>query len=65
MAYADDVNLVFDDIRTIERNADGLFNALNIGLAVNIGKLKCIEVGGHWDMLANNHIMEKWNPLNI
>ena len=26
-AYADDVNLIGDDIRTIERNADVLLNA--------------------------------------
>ena len=40
-AYADDVNLIGDYIRTIERNADVLFNACkNIGLAVNTGKTK-------------------------
>ena len=34
---ADDVNLIGDDIRTIERNADVLLNACkDIGLAVNI-----------------------------
>ena len=27
LAYADDVNLLGDDIRTIERNADVLLNA--------------------------------------
>ena len=37
--YADDVNLIGNDIRTIERNADVLLNACkDIGLAVNIGK---------------------------
>ena len=37
LAYADDVNLVGDDIRTIETHT--LFNACNdIGLAVNTGK---------------------------
>ena len=41
LAHADDVNLIGDDIRTIERNADVLLNACkNIGLAVNIGKAK-------------------------
>ena len=36
LAYADDVNLIGDDIRTIERNADVLLNACkDIGLAVN------------------------------
>ena len=34
---ANDVNLIGDDIRTIERNADVLLNACkDIGLAVNI-----------------------------
>ena len=41
MAYADDVNLIGDDIRPIERNADVLLNACkDIGLAVNTGKTK-------------------------
>ena len=45
LAYADDVNLIWDDIRTIERNADLLLNASrDIGLAVNIGKTKYMEV---------------------
>ena len=36
LAYADDENLIGDDIRTIERNADVLLNACkDIGLAVN------------------------------
>ena len=40
LAYADDVNLIGDDIRAIERNADVLLNACkDIGLAVNMGKL--------------------------
>ena len=44
--YADDVNLIEDDIRTIERNADVLLNACkDIGLAVNTGKKKYLEIG--------------------
>ena len=44
LAYADDVNLIGDDIRTIERNSDVLLNACNdIGLAVNTGKTKYME----------------------
>ena len=36
LTYADDVNLIGDDIRTIERNSDMLLNACkDIGLAVN------------------------------
>ena len=41
LAYADDVNLIGDDIRTLDRNADVLLNACkDIGLAVNTGKKK-------------------------
>ena len=41
LAYADDANLIGDDIRTIERNADVLLNACkDVGLAVNTGKLR-------------------------
>ena len=40
LAYADDVNVMGDDIRTIENNADVLLNACkNIDLAVNASKL--------------------------
>jgi hypothetical protein len=41
LAYVDDVNLIGDDIRTIEKNANVLLNASNdIGLAVNSKKTK-------------------------
>ena len=46
LAYADDVNLIYYDIRTIERNLDFLLNVCKyIGLAVNTGKTKYMEVG--------------------
>ena len=49
--YADDVNLIGDDIRTIERNVDVLLNDYkDIGLAVNIGKTKYTEIGRHRGM---------------
>ena len=45
LAYADDVNLIDDDIRTIERNGDMLLNACkNIGLTVNTGGNKYMEM---------------------
>jgi hypothetical protein len=48
LAYVDDVNIMGDDIRTIERKADLLLNACkDIGLAVNIGKTKYMEIGRH------------------
>jgi hypothetical protein len=57
LAYADDVNLIADDIRTIERNADLLLNVFKyISLAVNIGKTKYMEIERHRDMIANEHI---------
>ena len=39
LAYADDVNVINDGIRTIKINTDALLNAIkDIGLAVNTGK---------------------------
>ena len=48
LAYADDVYLIGDDIRTIERNADVFLNdCKDIGLVVNTGKTKYMEIGRH------------------
>ena len=48
LAYADDANLIDYYIRTIDRNADVLLNACkDIGLAVNTGKTKYMEIGRH------------------
>ena len=56
LAYADDVNVICDDIRT-RRNADMLLNACkNIGLAVNTGETKCMEIGRHRGIITNEHI---------
>ena len=45
LAYTDDVNLIGDDIRTIEGNSDVLLNACkDVGLAVNTGKTKYMEM---------------------
>ena len=59
MAYADDINLIGDDIRRKERNADVLLlNACkDIGLAVT-GKTNNMEVlvGRHRSMMGNEHI---------
>ena len=58
LANADDVNLIGDDIRTIEIYADVFLNACeDIGLAVNIGKTKYMEIGRHQGMMANDHII--------
>ena len=50
------VNLLGDDIRVIERNADVLNACKDIGLAVNIGKTKYMEIGSHRGVIANSHI---------
>ena len=56
LAYEDDVSLI-GDVRTIERNVDVLLNAFQgIGLAVNTGKTKYMEIGRHRGMIANEHI---------
>ena len=45
LAYADYVNLIGDDIRTMERNTEVLLNACkDNGLAVNTGKTKYMEI---------------------
>ena len=48
LAYADNGNLIGGNIRTIETNADVLLNACkDVGLAVNIGKTKYMEIGSN------------------
>ena len=57
LVYADDVNLIGDDNRTIDRNADVLLNACkNIGLLVNTGNAKYVEIGRNRGVIANEHI---------
>jgi hypothetical protein len=42
---------------TVERNADVLLNACKIiGLVVNTGKTKYMEIGRHRGMIANENI---------
>jgi hypothetical protein len=57
MACADDVNLKYDNIRTIKRIVDVLLNASkDIGLAVNAWKIRFLEVGHQRGMKASLHI---------
>ena len=54
LSYADDVNLIGDDMRTIERYSAVLLNSCkNVGLAVNLGKARYLEVGRHRIILEN------------
>ena len=49
--------IVFLCFKHVERNADVLLNASkDIGLAVNIGKTKYVEIGRHRSIIANAHI---------
>ena len=46
LAYVDDVTLIGDYIRIIERNTDVSLNACkDFGLAINTGKTKYMEIG--------------------
>ena len=57
LAYADDVNLRGDIIRTTETNADLLLNACKeFFLGVNIGKAKYMEVKCHQSIMENDCI---------
>ena len=56
-AYADDVNLIDDDIGKIERNVEVSLNAfMRIGLGVNTNKTKYLEIGRRRGTMANDHI---------
>ena len=52
LAYADNVNLTGDDIRTIERNADILLNSCK-----DTGQqCRYMEIRRHQGMVVNNYI---------
>ena len=52
LAYAEDIHLKHHDIRTIERNAEVLLNACKIiGLIINTGETKYMEIGRHRGMV--------------
>ena len=56
LAYVDDFNLI-DDIITVGRTAEVSLNACkDVGLPVNIGKTKYMEVRRRRGLIANEHI---------
>ena len=55
LAYENYVNFIGEDIRTIERNADVLLNAL----AINSGETIYMEIGRHRGMIANKNIRDR------
>ena len=53
LAYADNLNIIGDDITT-ERNAYVVLHTCkDIDLAVNTGETKFMEIGRHRGMIAN------------
>ena len=65
LAYVDDVNVISDDIRKIERNFNVLLNVCkDIGSVVNTGKAKYMEIGHYRDIIANEHMVVKHGLLH-
>ena len=55
--YVDNVNVIGNAIRMIQRNADVLLNACNdIGLELNTVKTMYMLVGRHRGMMGNEYI---------
>jgi hypothetical protein len=54
LAYADDVNLLGDNIDTIKRNTETLFNASKgVGLEINADKTKYMLLSHHQNVGQN------------
>jgi hypothetical protein len=65
LAYADDVNLLEDNIDTIEKNTETLIDASKeVGLEINVEKTKYMllschqNAGQNWDMKITNRSFE-------
>jgi hypothetical protein len=65
LAYADDVNLLVDNIDTIKKNTETLIDASKeVGLEINVEKTKCMltsrqqNVGQNWDIKIANRSFE-------
>jgi hypothetical protein len=67
LAYADDVNLLGDNIDTINKNTETLVDAMSskaVGLEINIEKAKYMllshhqNVGQNWDIKIANRLFE-------
>jgi hypothetical protein len=57
LAYADDVNLLGDNIGSIKKNTETLIDASKeVGLEINIEKTKYMLLSNHWNSGQNKHI---------
>ena len=68
LSYANAFNLKYDDIRTLEINADVILNACkDIILLIKLGRNEALEVGSHRVRIINERItvfhMKKCKPL--
>jgi hypothetical protein len=70
LAYADDVNLLGDNIDTIKRNTETLTDASKeIGLEINVDKTKYMllsrhqNVGQNWDIKIANRSFENVSQI--
>jgi hypothetical protein len=53
LAYADDVNLLGDDIDTIEKNTETLIDASKeVGLEINVEKTKYMLLSHHQSVVS-------------
>jgi hypothetical protein len=56
-AYADDVNLLGDNLNTIQQNTETLIYASKeVGLEINVEKTKCMLLSCHGNAGKNRHI---------
>jgi sorting nexin-29 len=57
LSYADDMNLLGDNIDTIKKNTETLIDASKqVGLEINIEKTKYMSLSGHQNVGQNQHI---------
>jgi hypothetical protein len=67
MAYADDVNLLGDDIDTIKKSKETLIDAsMEVGLVINIEKTKNMLLSCHQNAGQNRDIkIANWSFENV
>jgi hypothetical protein len=65
LVYADDVNLLGDDIETMKKNTRTLIDAgKEVGVEVNTEKTKYMLLSSQQNG-GQNHVLEMWNSSDI